>query len=472
MHGSGTEINVRWTKICSIALGWAVGGFLVPSFAMAQAQCPAAPQPVVTSSQIPADVCIPAGFNGNPIAFFDDYSWRAFIAVVWPVLQGQRGVPDPNQTVNSMTAPRVFETYKADWEVFQPQGAPPTPWNELAAVNPCNLPNLVFGDLLLSSYSKFDHLRQAGFGSLAGPLLAQNGTYVRFLTAYNRTEFDPILQGKWFLRANLNNVTFASGAVDVKSAWIEMTNIVNPSRFYTRQAWVFDLQTNSCTQKTVGLVGLHIVQKTPSRAQWIWSTFEQVDNVPPTGGPATFNNGNPAQGMPASNPLVLPPPMPAQSPFNVVRVLPIHPSTQQTNAAYQQTLKSANANSVWQFYQLTMTQWPKNGSPGQPGTPDNTTPGFGATTAFANTVLETFDQKRVQSGCMNCHNLTGTQTDFLWSLDINAFPPTVNNVQLHVGPLAIAPQGAPAAAPAAAAAKQHLESLERLKDIMRGAEEP
>ena len=36
-----------------------------------------------------------------------------------------------------------------------------------------------------------------------------------------------------------------------------------------------------CARTTVGLIGLHIAQKTPSRPQWIWSSFEQDDTVPP-----------------------------------------------------------------------------------------------------------------------------------------------------------------------------------------------
>ena len=59
------------------------------------------PTAVTISSQLPSDVCIPAGFPrwGNPIAFFDDFSWRSFIAMVWPVQQGQRGVPDTGQSI-------------------------------------------------------------------------------------------------------------------------------------------------------------------------------------------------------------------------------------------------------------------------------------------------------------------------------------------------------------------------------------
>ena len=37
---------------------------------------------------------------------------------------------------------------------------------------------------------------------------------------------------------------------------------------------------------TLGLVGLHIVHKTDSEPQWIWSTFEHVNNVPAAADPA------------------------------------------------------------------------------------------------------------------------------------------------------------------------------------------
>jgi hypothetical protein len=75
-----------------------------------------------------------------------------------------------------------------------------------------------------------------------------------------------------------------------------MTNVPNPLRFFTRVAWVLDPfdPTQTCKQVTVGLVGLHIVQKTASRPQWIWSTFEQIDNVPggASSGPFTYNDGS------------------------------------------------------------------------------------------------------------------------------------------------------------------------------------
>ena len=151
------------------------------------------PAPVVNSPQVPPDVSIPDGFGGNPIAFFDDYSWRAFIAIVWPALNGQRGQPDPGQTVDG-AGPRVFETFKALEEVFHSDGSAPSGWNQFDPVqyNSCGIA-ATWGDMTLGSFSKFSNVGEAGFGTLVGPLIARNQTYVRFLTAYNQTEFDQIV---------------------------------------------------------------------------------------------------------------------------------------------------------------------------------------------------------------------------------------------------------------------------------------
>jgi hypothetical protein len=117
-------------------------------------------------------------------------------------------------------------------------------------------------------------------------------------------------------------------------------------------------------------------------------------------------------------------------PFNVQRLTPIAgttPSTQApgdtatTNAAWKAALSAQG--SVWQFYQLTMTQWPvPDHAPSNDATPTNTFPTVGANTAFANTTLETFDQQSVFASCMACHNST-RNTDFIWSLAMNAGTP-------------------------------------------------
>jgi len=388
------------------------------------------PTPVVNLPDVPADVNIPSGFSGNPIAFFDDYSWRAFIAMVWPAANGQRGKPDTAKTVDG-DGPRVLETYKSLLEVFHDDGSAPTPWNAFdpPAFNPCNI-QAGFGNMTLASFSKFSNLGEAGFGNLLGPLIAQNKTYVRYLTAFNQTAFQNILDRKWYLRSSLPkppaSITFDNGALDIKAAWTVMTAVPHPERYYVRSAHVLDPVTGQCAELKVGLVGLHIVQKTPSRPQWIWSSFEHVDNVPPAqpGGPGTFafNDGTGAP-MPANNPYPLPrvlqPPTPA--PFNVDRVKPIHISTVQTNTAYHEALAP---NSIWRFYQLVVTQWPTTpNNPTTPGDPAHTFPGTGSDqTAFANVALETFEQKIIATSCMACHNVTMKPTDFVWSVIDHAHP--------------------------------------------------
>ena len=257
----------------------------------------------------------------------------------------------------------------------------------------------------------------------SGRWLRRTRTYVRYTTSFNQTEFNRILGSQLFLRKNLANaLTFPDGSLDVKTSWLDMSNIPNPERYYTRKAWLMDLTTERCAERTVGLVGIHIVQKTQSRPQWIWSSFEHVDNVPQTTpsnvGPVAFNSGN-GQAMPFVNPIPFPPSDRAP-PFNVDRVKPINPSTLETNAAYRSALKGT----VWANYELVMTQWPLHANdPSLPGTPQNTFPGtIGSSSAFANTTLETFEQRTVATGCLACHNLVHAKTDFLWSLEINAFP--------------------------------------------------
>jgi hypothetical protein len=437
--------------------------------------CPTNPTPVVNSPQSPDDVCKPSGFGGNPIAFFDDYSWRVFLSMVWPAQQGERGVPDTEKPIGSGSGPLVFETFKADWEVFQPDGHTPSDWTQFGGVpsNPClgELPSPGFDDLILASISKFQNLGEAGLGNLVGPIVAQNKTYVRYMTSFNKTEFDQILNNQWFLRKGLQNgVSFSNGSIDVKTSWIDMTNVAHPERFYTRKAWLMDLGTGHCSQTTVGLVGMHIVQKTRSRPQWIWTSFEHIDNVPqpapPNSGPTTFNDGT-GQTMPGRNPISFPPPVTPPTIFNIVRVKPINPSTVQTNAAYQTALKGT----VWANYELVMTQWPlAENSPDIPGTPPNTFPGtIGFSTAFANTSLETFDQKFITTGCMACHNTVKAinNIDFLWSLEVNAFPPPTST--LAMVPLGTAGATVAGAHPMGLQSTPNSPSLRALKALLESA---
>jgi hypothetical protein len=82
----------------------------------------------------------------------------------------------------------------------------------------------------------------------------------------------------------------------------------------------------------MGLVGLHIVRKTHQLQQWMWATFEQVDNVPggsnhPTSVPYSFHNPT-CGASPLCTPNATPNPTPVSGtptlyPVQVVREYPI-----------------------------------------------------------------------------------------------------------------------------------------------------
>jgi hypothetical protein len=373
-----------------------------------------------------------------PILLFDDFSWRSFIALAWPAKDGQRGVPDSGLTLGSAAdRPTVLETLKSEWELFQQDGRDPKGWSEYGGLIPCDVSGLSFGDIVLARSFKFDNIIQSG-GS--GPLLAQNRTFVRYMSGFKEKLFQHIVDGKFFRRANLENFTpLPAGTVRVKSAWIDMQGVESPQRFHTRDAWLFNLTTGGCEKRTVGLVGLHIVTKTPTHPQGIWSTFEHVDNVPgPQGArPFTFNNGD-GTAMPTSNPVTCfdPAHCPLQEPYNVERITKIHDignfSTAKTNDRYRGMLAEKYPSSPWRNYQLVMTQWPlKRNRPDLDGSPANTFPGTGNSaipgipndaTAFANTTMETFRQEHSdRNGCMGCHNAAKSR-DFVFSLSVRTFP--------------------------------------------------
>jgi hypothetical protein len=393
---------------------------------------------------MPADVCIPDGFTDVPVNYFDDFSWRSFLAMVWPAAPGRRGIAEADKPVGS-PGPRVFETMKSLWEVFHDDGSTPAPDFQAydnPAYNACHT-RAQFGDLVLASFSGIDDIGQAGAGELTGPLVAQNGRYVRYQTLYNQTAFDFIVRNRYYLRNNLPKVPsprpatpvmeFPIGSIIVKAAWLDMAGFPEGQvkRYYKRSATVRVPGTATCAPITVGLVGLHIIQKTPSRPQWIWSSYEQIDNVPPSrfGEPVKFTFHDIGKApMPTENPLtVVPLARQPVAPFNVERPFnaKVHPKTELTNYQYQELLK----DTVWQYYGIVVTQWPRmEGNQALPvpasqnGDITNTFPGAGAFSAFANVSMETFDQGRPQLGCMSCHNRARMPADFIWSVLDHAYP--------------------------------------------------
>jgi hypothetical protein len=196
-------------------------------------------------------------------------------------------------------------------------------------------------------------------------------------------------------------------------------------------------------QADVGLVGLHVVYRTAKRPQWIWSSFEHVDNVPEADGPVpgrrySFNygtaylKGDPEPNLDANAPSGEKPGIPAQTrslafelhgklrPTQVQRLQPVHPKTEAANHKYQELL----GGTVWQYYKLVVTQFPTQPENDNADTPGVPFPGPGGTVeaakgaparvSVANTTMETYYQDR---SCMECHSgARGYGVAFLFSL--------------------------------------------------------
>jgi hypothetical protein len=147
---------------------------------------------------------------------------------------------------------------------------------------------------MISMFSKFspiiEDFNQASFtaGSPDGPLVAQDKTYVRYEIRVNRPMYEHIAKKGLHDATNLpakgdfaKRVQFPNTSIELKAAWRDLSSLTASARnrYFWVDAHLVDPDTGHCITKPMGLVGLHIVQKTANRPEWIWSSFEHVDNL-------------------------------------------------------------------------------------------------------------------------------------------------------------------------------------------------
>lgn len=367
------------------------------------------PLPTTLSSTLPSDL-VPPGGDSSPPDFYN-FAWQEFIALNWPALAGQRGVPDPNATIGDVGTV-VWETYKTSDEVFLPNGATPsTQWNDQPASAAC--PNNPSNLKVLSQVSKFSDEALSGTVQAAGyTLFDRYNAVVYYEMLMNRDEFEYIVdpanafynKNNTQAAAKAGTISFPMGvyddpnhvgAIEIKASW----RILDPQRdagilyrYHSVQALVIDPGTKQCTQQLVGLVGLHIIHKTTSKPVWVWATFEQVDNTnPPQGGPESSfvppigSPANPSQGG-AERPSTPPD-------------IQVHPIAQQVNPIMQQLLGTVT-DSPWPYYKLIGTQWILAPAPA-----DTSPPFLGNVTMETNNIVtQTLGSNTfLASSCIDCH---------------------------------------------------------------------
>jgi hypothetical protein len=383
---------------------------------------------------------------------FDILSWQAFLALNFPVTSDSD--PVAGTPITSKTGQPRWNFWRSSQSIFLPNGEKPAPWDAPAAAALQRSSNFTF--LKTKAAWRQTAAPEDNFQAFSGPLVDQNGKWVRYEALVDHEEFNYIVNNELYSidgqiafsrRDAQNYVDFPAnqghvkhGAIEIKLSWKEMSANDDEKRFYTQRVKVKIAGPPGPDGKPQfrqiksGLVGMHISMRTSSSPEWIWATFEQIDNVrsnplehgggmshPSFTNPATPNA--PVNLLPAKN--AAPAPSGSQNfttwfesltttPVQVSRVnVPTQPGLNDLDAQIGEEVKQLNQqvqallakeNSVFQYYELIGTQWPvhKNapavtgGNDTAPESIAHKTPGDMLPVFLVNTTMETYFQKGLQ----------------------------------------------------------------------------
>lgn len=430
---------------------------------------------------------------------FDNMAWQMFVALNWAA----NAVSQPAAVGLTKPGTRVWQTWRKVSALFGNSpvraGCPqaialpqfyigsdgkgnPAPNNEEYLQASSNLP-------LIDINGNWAIFERRVNDIEAKYLLAPNGQKSQTLTT--------IAGQNKFIQNNPAGVQFTSsatvpvgpnGSMEIKAAWriIDRAKGDDPTRYFTQNVLLAvsgDLVTTGrafCRSVTVGLVGMHILQRNPFYKpnaallpQWIWATFEHADNAPMAQLPCNVADGcgtapatnwiNKAScGVAATDPKVhysffrqnppvqgtniapVPPgggatkfPWSPQPPYagagttpgsampQATRCWQTYPTTAALNGQWQPALGALK--SVFQNYMLVGTQW---GGQVEPPTPPNPIPANAVPGMLSNLTLETYIQNYTGSdsslpgpgSCVSCHNFATLPADNKTSANFSFLP--------------------------------------------------
>lgn len=380
---------------------------------------------------------------------FDIFSWQSFVALNWPA--DSTGKPWGGSIADHPDAPRVWENYKDLSEIFSTD-APLTLQLQNAKSN-----KLKYFYRTSKSPHKLDSL--GTFLDADGdPLIDRNLNFAVFEVKANPVESDFIAKNNLTTKRGIDSIsapvneqdktlrqltmpassaaTKNVGAMEIKTAWRILDSARGGddySRYYTRDAVISISAANSVSgvaftiKAKVGLVGMHIIRKTGTFGNWIWSTFEHIDNTPDNLQEAQMNQ-KPAHpwsfynqtsiGVQPNTPVTPFPQDSGRYKFDSIwpyanryavtvygeagnkpvygtqaqRMYPIYYRTEQVNDLWRRKL----SGTVWANYKLIGSQWAA--STLTPGKPLPAAPAM-----LGNSTLETFVLGSSMGTCIGCH---------------------------------------------------------------------
>lgn len=411
---------------------------------------------------------------------FDNMAWQMFVALNWAASAAKQ----PPARGLTAKGPRVWQKYRKVNSLFG--NSPVTAGCTSALALPVfSIGSDGHGNPMPNNEEYFQ-------ASTNLPLIDINGNWTIFERRVNDIEAQYLLAPNGqpsqtlttmtgqanFIQSNPKGASFTAsagsplgkkGSIEIKTAWriLDKSAGDDPSRYYTQSAIIAvpgDLVSGGnkiCASVTLGLVGMHIIQRNPVVAQngnllpqWIWATFEHVDNAPMAQSPCNVRNGcgtnvstnwinqatcgsaapsgtvrysfyNQNSGVQGTNigpaPSSTNPPhypwnstapyaqgatTPATAMPQATRCWSIYPTTAQLNTQWRHAL--AGFKTPFQNYMLIGTQWggdvePEEGNP----LPANAVPAM-----LSNITLETYIQNYTGSNpnlpgpgsCIGCHS--------------------------------------------------------------------
>ncbi|MDI1480336.1 hypothetical protein [Polyangium sp. y55x31] len=352
----------------------------------------------------------------------ETFAWRLFIAINWPgkYTRGKWKADDELKELNApATFPRWNTWYTPEqlYQKFRENG-------DLAVAEDVERPvwRCDGGCLMLTLEGQ--GFAQGSADATKHVVYDQNGRALRYETRVDESfhdtlrdliqsenkEFDTTFDfthGQCRRRGPASGDSYdQGGAISIKLAWKTLSVAESKSgRFLQRSA---SLHGAGTAEVTLGLVGLHIAQKSNHYSDWTWATFEHVDNLASPDGArapsfhdptcdASMCRANASEREPRSN----------LCRTQITRLDPIPEDVQKLNADVRTWL--AENGTVLQFYQLIGVQYtPYAGENPEPKT-------------LRNPVIETYlvgssappgDASRPSCGpspqpgyssCMGCH---------------------------------------------------------------------
>ncbi|WP_108115768.1 hypothetical protein [Kordia periserrulae] len=360
------------------------------------------------------------------------FAWQSFIALTWPSSPVEAGQPDRSKGIKDWgkpgdLTPMTLGTYKSAESIFTKHK--PTQWgsnlDKLMDTNPND--NVSYREI--ADFSKFDdddevvnELFQASGGT--SWLTDQNGKLIWYEIKVNHTEFDyistqklydPVYQNKM---AENGGIWLPNGSIEIKASWREISD-ADYDRLKNRYKIITAMVPQTVKVKSrdsvimkdyketkLGLVGLHIIQKTPTMPQFHWATFEHVDLAPEK--PLKESDVdwllyNPEKYMDTPNQT---PNVKKDSITTPVQVIKEHEATvgldaKVLNKFVHERIAKLAPESVFKYYKLVDSQWPSSAVSDD----DNLTftplkDGGKTPMIMTNVSMETYIQK---ISCLDCH---------------------------------------------------------------------